>query len=103
MDIGPQYESLFNDVYDAEHIPAIADVPGVLSVTRYERVELTMAINGHVQRVPSDAPTYHALYALEGEEVLSSGEWAAAVEFGRWPTAVRPHTLNRRHMLIKRR
>jgi hypothetical protein len=31
--------------------------------------------------------------------VLTSDAWAKAVEKGRWPAQVRPHTRNRRHTL----
>ena len=36
---------------------------------------------------------------LESPDVLVSREWADAVEAGRWPGEVRPHTSNRRHVL----
>jgi hypothetical protein len=32
MDIEPEKEDLFNEVYDTEHIPGILRVPGVVSV-----------------------------------------------------------------------
>ena len=34
MDVDPDKEDLFNEVYDTEHIPNILKVPGVISVTR---------------------------------------------------------------------
>jgi len=33
--------------------------------------------------------------------VLTSPAWDKAVEDGRWPSQVRPHTKNRRHVLLK--
>jgi len=33
--------------------------------------------------------------------VLTSPAWDKAVEEGRWPGQVRPHTKNRRHVLLK--
>ncbi len=33
--------------------------------------------------------------------MLVSREWGVAVEAGRWPDQVRPHTSNRRHTLRK--
>jgi hypothetical protein len=48
------------------------------------------------------APRFHALYELESPEVLLSPAWAKAVEEGRWPAQVRPHTSNRRHLMLKR-
>ena len=47
-------------------------------------------------------PAYTALYEIEGPEVLTSAAWGRAVEEGRWPGQVRPHTLNRRHVLYRR-
>ena len=34
MDVAPDKEALFNEVYDQEHIPLITKVPGVISATR---------------------------------------------------------------------
>jgi hypothetical protein len=34
--------------------------------------------------------------------VLLTDAWAKAVEQGRWPSQVRPHTSNRRHLLLER-
>lgn len=34
-------------------------------------------------------------------DVLATDAWAQAVEAGRWPGEVRPHTTNRRHSLAK--
>jgi hypothetical protein len=41
------------------------------------------------------------MYELDSPDVLTSPQWAAAVEAGRWPTAVRPYTRNRQHALFK--
>jgi hypothetical protein len=51
---------------------------------------------------PQGAPRFHALYELESPEVLLSPAWAKAVEEGRWAGQVRPHTSNRRHLLMQR-
>ena len=34
MDVDPEKEALFNEVYDTEHVPLLQKVPGVLAVTR---------------------------------------------------------------------
>ena len=47
-------------------------------------------------------PRYTALYEIASPEVLVSPAWGEAVEHGRWPGRVRPHTTNRRHLLMKR-
>ena len=49
-----------------------------------------------------DEPAYTAIYELASPEVLVSDAWGAAVEQGRWPGHVRPHTTNRRHVLLER-
>jgi hypothetical protein len=102
MDVAPEKEALFNEVYDKEHIPELLKVPGVLSVRRAVSVPLTMFIGGEKKTiVAEDEPRYSAYYELESAEVLTSEAWAKAVEAGRWPSQVRPHTRNRRHVLRK--
>jgi hypothetical protein len=102
MDVVPDREELFNQVYDQEHVPNLARVGGVLGVGRYQRIDLTMSIGGQLRHVSPSQPTYHAVYALESPDVLASDSWAEAVEMGRWPDAVRPFTTNREHLLMKR-
>ena len=34
MDVDPDKETLFNEVYDTEHVPNLLKVPGVHAVTR---------------------------------------------------------------------
>jgi hypothetical protein len=102
MDVAPDKEALFNEVYDTEHIPELLKVPGVLSVRRAETVPLTMSIGGEKKTIVAEGePRYSAYYELESAEVLTSDAWAKAVEMGRWPAQVRPHTRNRRHVLRK--
>jgi len=102
MDVEPEKEALFNEVYDTEHVPALLKVPGVLSVRRGATVPLTMSIGGERKTiVAKDEPRYSAYYELESAEVLVSEAWAKAVEAGRWPAQVRPYTRNRRHVLLK--
>jgi hypothetical protein len=102
MDVDPEHEALFNEVYDQEHIPNLSKVPGVLGIVRYKREELIMNIGGErkIMRAENE-PAYTAIYELENPSVLSSPEWNKAVEAGRWPTEVRPYTRNRRHVLLK--
>jgi len=103
MDVTPEADATFNEIYDNEHVPNLGSVPGVLSVIRFERTELRMSIGGEVVAVPpGDAPRYTAFYELDAPDVLVSPEWAAAIERGRWPAEVRPATRNRRHVLLRR-
>jgi hypothetical protein len=102
MDVDPAKEALFNEVYDTEHIPQLLKVPGVLAVHRFSLVALKMSIGGEVKTIVAEGePKYSATYELESAEVLTSSGWAKAVEEGRWPGQVRPHTRNRRHTLRK--
>ena len=103
MDVEPGKEALFNEVYDTEHVPMLKAVPGVVSVARFKTQELTMIIGGQRRTiVVENEPRYSALYELESPEVLTSDAWAKAVDLGRWPEQVRPHTNNRRHVLYGR-
>ncbi len=102
MDVAPEKEALFNEVYDTEHVPMLLKVPGVVSVRRAVSVPLVMFIGGEKKTIVAEGePRYSAFYELENAEVLTSDAWAKAVEAGRWPSQVRPHTRNRRHVLRK--
>ena len=101
MDVAPDKEALFNEVYDREHVPNLLKVPGVRAVTRLRGDAFAIAIGGEEKRVEVEGPRYSAVYEIDGPHVLVSPEWAAAVEAGRWPGEVRPHTRNRRHALFK--
>ena len=102
MDVDPDKEDLFNEVYDTEHVPSILKVPGVRGATRYTAEPLEVRIGGERKRIEPEGPRYSAFYEIDGPEVLSSPEWEAAVEAGRWPGEVRPYTRNRRHELRRR-
>ena len=102
MDVAPEKEALFNEVYDREHVPNLLKVPGVRSVMRLRTEPASVNIGGQVKRVTGDgAPTYTAIYEIDSPHVLTSAAWAAAVEMGRWPKEVRPFTSNRRHIVRK--
>src|SRR3972149_2171052 len=103
MDVEPDKEALFNEVYDTEHVPILKAVPGVIAVARFETEPLTMIIAGERRTiVVENEPKYSALYELESPEVLVSDAWAKAVDRGRWPGQGRPFTKNRRHVLYRR-
>jgi hypothetical protein len=100
LDVPSEQDALLNEVYDQEHVPALLSVPGVISIRRYRRQHLRLTLGGVIRDIVADAePVYSTLYELVSPEVLVSDAWAAAVEMGRWPTAVRPFTRNRRHTL----
>lgn len=101
MDVDPDKEALFNEVYDAEHVPNLLQVPGVLAVSRMTGEDFALGIGGQVQQVTHQAARYVAAYEIESPAVLVSAEWAKAVESGRWPDQVRPFTSNRGHALYR--
>ena len=103
MDVDPDKEALFNEVYDTEHIPNLLKVPGVRAVTRMAGEPFAVSIGGAEKKVAHDGPRYSAVYEIDGPHVLTSPAWAKAVEEGRWPGKVRPFTHNRRHALYKAR
>jgi len=82
MDVAHDHESTFNQIYDTEHVPNLRVVRGVRRASRYRQPSAT-------------EPRYIAAYELDGPHVVESPAWKAAGEAGRWPTAVRPHTMNR--------
>ncbi len=102
MDIEPDKEALFNEVYDEEHVPNLMKVPGVVSVIRIKAEPFAINIGGERRSVAvGGEPAYTAIYEIESPDVLVSKDWAEAVEAGRWPEEVRPYTRNRRHTLQK--
>ena len=103
MDVEPGKDAIFNEVYDREHVPNLLTVPGVVSVARVKKRELTLVLGGERKTIVIEGePTYNAFYEVESPDVLTSKAWAEAVEMGRWPSQVRPHTKNRRHVLYER-
>tara|TARA_Y100000588_G_C13824570_1_gene740846 strand:+ start:189 stop:551 length:363 start_codon:yes stop_codon:yes gene_type:complete len=102
MDIEPEKLDLFNEVYDTEHIPTLMKVPGVVDITRLSRQPLKLSMGGQINEIVVEGePNFSAFYWIESPEVLTSPEWAEAIEEGRWPEHVRPYTKNRRHILLK--
>jgi hypothetical protein len=101
MDVEAEFEDLFNEVYDKEHIPSLLGVPGVHAISRMKGEPFDFAIGGAMKAMPPPSPIYSATYEIDGPEVLASPAWAAAVERGRWPDEVRPHTRNRFHCLYR--
>jgi hypothetical protein len=103
MDVSADRETLFHEVYDTEHVPLILTVPGVVAATRWQAQPFSMFLGGERKTMdPQGAPRFHALYELESPDVLLTDAWAKAVEQGRWPAQVRPHTTNRRHLMLHR-
>ena len=89
MDIPPEKEAEFNELYNNEHIPAILKVPGVLSATRYENVA-------------EGEPKYAAVYEIESADLPNSEAWRKASGSGEWRHRIRPYAINRSHIIYKR-
>jgi hypothetical protein len=103
MDVEPEKEAIFNDVYDTEHVPLILSVPGVVAAARFKSQPVTMILGGQRRTIVMDnEPRYKAFYELESPDVLLSPAWAKVVDEGRWPDQVRPYTKNRRHVMLER-
>jgi hypothetical protein len=92
LDIPAQHEAEFNRVYDTEHFPTLAKVPGVRSASRY-RLEHSMVPG--MQR-------YLTIYELDSPDVLKSAVWEKAGAYGDWATKVRPQLTSRHHSVFER-
>jgi len=89
MDVAPEVETAFNDVYDREHIPALLNVPGIRSAARYRT------------NTPG-VPKYVAIYEMDRPDVPDSDAFKKAADSGTWPRKIRPHTSHRRHIVYAR-
>jgi hypothetical protein len=101
MDVDPDKEALFNEIYDAEHVPNLLKVPGVHAATRIKGEPFALKIGGGTKTIIHEGARYSTVYEIDGPHVLVSPEWAKAGEAGRWPSHVRPYTRNRTHALYK--
>jgi hypothetical protein len=101
MDVDPDKEALFNEIYDAEHVPNLLKVPAVHAATRIKGEHFALKIGGGTKTIIHEGACYSTVYEIDGPHVLVSPEWAKAGEAGRWPSQVRPYTRNRTHALYK--
>src|ERR1035438_3377555 len=72
MDVDPDKETLFNEVYDVEHVPNLSKVPGVHTVTRIEGEPFVISIGGEEKRIEQASPRYSA---IRSEERRVGKEW----------------------------
>jgi hypothetical protein len=70
MDVAPDKEALFNEVYDTEHVPYISKVPGVRGATRMKGEAFTMQLGGKKIEKPHDGPSYTAIYEIDNRRPL---------------------------------
>ena len=87
MTPGPEVEAAFNTWYDAEHVPALAGVPGVLRARRF--------------RTNGDGPKYIALYHLTAPGVVDTPEWKQASGSTPMPQRVRDQISNRLRLVCR--
>ena len=65
MDVAPEKEALFNEVYDREHVPNLLKVPGVRAVTRARTEPASFTIGGQTKRLTGEGtPNYTAIYEI---------------------------------------
>ena len=101
MNVKSEYEDLFNEVYDDEHVPYLLEVPGVNKVTRGKGEPFQFSIAGETKNMDAPHQKFVALYEINSPDVVKSPEWAKAVEKGRWSEQVREHTSDRSHFMYK--
>ena len=78
MNVDPAAEPEFNEWYNAEHLPQLASVPGVLCARRYQSSEADRERK------------YLALYHMTGSAVSRSDAWTKAADT-EWTRRMRPH------------
>ena len=71
MDVAPDKEALFDEVYDQEHVPNLLKVPGVISVTRLTLEPLSLSIGGEPFQdlciKPGKVIAHHCLAGCDGD------------------------------------
>lgn len=82
MDVARDKETLFNDIYDDDHIPEIQKLSSVSKVTR-------LHTNNRAE------PRYMAVYETDDPSLPETTSWQKAADVGRWKPEVRPYTMNR--------
>ncbi len=78
MNVEPSAEAEFNEWYNAEHLPQLGAVPGVLSARRFRATD-----TGSERR-------YMALYHLRDGSVVQSDAWSKAANTP-WTERMLPH------------
>jgi hypothetical protein len=89
MDVERHREALFNELYDAEHLPLLLKLPGCVNAVRY-------------RTATAGEPRYLCAYELERPDLPASSLWTETADTGRWKPEVRPYTSNKRFILSRR-
>lgn len=83
IDLAAGHEADFEDWYNTEHLPALADVPGVNRAMRFRRSSRSASD-------PDDYPAYLALYDITQQDIAGNADWQRAVNTP-WTERLRPH------------
>ena len=88
MDMEAEYEDLFNEVYDTEHVPNICNVPGVNAAYRLKLEEgVPLSKGAQAGGKATEQPQrYMAIYELDSPDLPGSDAWREEAEKGRWPS-----------------
>ena len=65
MNVKKEYEDLFNEVYDEEHVPHLLNVPGVNKVTRGKGIPFNFSIGGETKSMDSPNQKFVAMYEID--------------------------------------
>jgi len=58
MDVDPEKEALFNEIYDDEHVPNLLKVPGVHAATRIKGEHFALNIGGGTKTIIHEGARY---------------------------------------------
>lgn len=86
LDVEPDHEAAFVDWYVGEHVPAIAAVPGVLSVRRFENAAWEQG-----SAPAASGARFLTIYELEAPDVIARDEMLEAARRTACPAALEPH------------
>jgi hypothetical protein len=92
LSIPKELDVTFNEFYDSRYVPALLEVPGVLSAARY-RLEWTDG---------GATPEYLAVYEVDSPDVPKSDAWRNASISCGWAQTIRPHLTIRQHAMFRR-
>jgi hypothetical protein len=87
MNVTPEIDAEFNAWYDSEHLPRLAEIPGVICARRFMS--------------PGAGYKYVATYHLTSPAVCESAAWRAAAATP-WTQKLLPHLSDRLRLVLKR-
>jgi len=92
VDVEPEWRERFVEWYVNVHVPAVLDAPGMLSVRRFENVELA---SGHAPRPGQH--TYCTLYEMEAADVIARPATLESASRGACPSDLASHRVALNH------